>query len=127
MVRAIENIPQELSRLEECAVGINSPVQTNIRVTTSQNTGNDFLINNLMLRQSLKQSYRNAKIWVETTDHALSVLQPDERLILLKMYVHPEKGSVNQLCEDLSVEQSTVYRKRDLALSRFTLALYGAA
>lgn len=127
MVQATQNIPQELTRLEEAAEGFRSTCAENTKVRTSGSSGEDFLISNLMLRQSLTRSYRNARIWVDTTDKALSVLQPEEKQILFKMYIHPEKGSVSQLCEDLAVEQSTVYRKRDTALSRFTLALYGAS
>lgn len=127
MVQATQNIPQELTRLEEAAEGFRSISAENTKVRTSGSSSEDFLISNLMLRQSLTRSYRNARIWVDTTDKALSVLQPEEKLILLRMYIHPEKGSVNQLCQELTVEQSTVYRKRDTALSRFTLALYGAS
>ena len=38
-----------------------------------------------------------------------------------------ELEDAKRLCEQLGVEQSSVYRKRDGALYRFTLALYGAA
>ena len=127
MVQATQNIPLELNRLEEAAEGFRSMATENTKVRTSGSSGEDFLIGNLMLRQNLTRSYRNARIWVDTTDKALSVLPPEEKQILLRMYIHPEKGSVNLLCEELAVEQSTVYRKRDCALSRFTLALYGAS
>ena len=56
---------------------------------------------------------------------ALAVLDDEERLILDKFYIHRAKGNVGDLCERLNVEQSTVYRKRDNALRRFTIALYG--
>jgi len=54
-------------------------------------------------------------------------LTREDQAILYSMYVQPQKGAVNKLCEQLGVEQSSVYRKRDGALYRFTLALYGAA
>ena len=127
MVQAIHNIPQELSRLEQAAADLPGTAQENTKVRTSPGSGEDRMINNLVLRQALTRSYRNARIWVDTTDKALSVLPPEERQILLRMYIRPEKGSVSQLCAELAVEQSTVYRKRDAALSRFTLALYGAS
>jgi hypothetical protein len=33
---------------------------------------------------------------------------------------------LEELCEKMQVEKSSIYRKRDKALERFTLALYGA-
>lgn len=33
--------------------------------------------------------------------------------------------TINELCYQLNVDTSAAYRRRDLALRRFTLALYG--
>lgn len=85
------------------------------------------MIGNIVKREALKRSLENARRWVDTTEDALSVLSPEEKLVLERMYICPEKGVVNQLCSELGVEQSSVYRKRDCALYRFTMALYGAA
>jgi hypothetical protein len=52
-------------------------------------------------------------------------LTPEERLVLLRIFILPESGSIQRLCDELNVEQSSVYRKRDKALEAFTLALYG--
>ena len=38
----------------------------------------------------------------------------------------PQSGALDQLCEELGMERSSVYRHRDKALSKFTLSLYGA-
>ena len=43
-----------------------------------------------------------------------------------RFYMCPEKGSVERLCSELGLESSSVYRKRDKALRRFTVALYGS-
>ena len=56
---------------------------------------------------------------------ALSALTHEEELILRRMYICPQRGSVNMLCNELGVEQSSIYRKRDAALYHFTIALYG--
>lgn len=67
------------------------------------------------------------KHWLFVADRGLAALLPDEKLILQRLYLHPEKGALERLCSELGVEQSTVYRKRDQALQRFTVALYGFA
>lgn len=40
-------------------------------------------------------------------------------------YIHKVKGSINELCYQLNIDTSAAYRRRDLALHRFTQALYG--
>lgn len=127
MVQAVENIPKEITRLERSIQELRgcSPE----RISGAKNPGprDDVMIGNIIKRQELCDSYENAKIWVDTTDQALSVLNNEEKTILTRMYVDPERGVVNQLCLAFGVEQSSIYRKRDQALYRFTMALYGTA
>lgn len=127
MVQAVENIPTELARLEQASCGVGAVRTDTPRVRKTPDPGNDRLINNMVQRQALTRSYENARLWVSATDKALSVLAPEEKQILFRMYVRPERGAVSDLCEILGLEQSSVYRRRDAALYRFTLALYGAA
>ena len=127
MVQSLKSIPSELNRLENVARSMGA-VRTDLpRVKKSLTPGNDRLIDNFVQQQELGRSYENARLWVHNTDNALSVLTDEEKLILLRMYIRPERGVVAELCETLGVEQSSIYRKRDAALYRFTLALYGAA
>lgn len=127
MVKAIDTIPSELTRLETISKNMGG-IRTDLtKVKTSPSPNHDQMLNNFVQKQELERSYENARLWVCATDKAMSILSAEEKLILQRMYVRPEKGVVADLCETLGVEQSTVYRKRDNALCRFTLALYGAA
>lgn len=83
------------------------------------------MLSNIVHRDELKRRLKEARLWVSMVDKALAVLDDEERLVLDRFYTHPAKGNVGELCERLHVEQSTVYRKRDNALRRFTIALYG--
>lgn len=127
MQQAIKSIPSEILRLEQAAQSIGAARPDQPRVKKSISSGEDRMINHLIQKQELERSFENARLWVYSTDRALDILTPDERTILLRMYVNPQRGVVASLCETLGVEQSTIYRKRDAALYRFTLALYGAA
>lgn len=55
----------------------------------------------------------------------LAALTPEERLILSRFYIYREKGNPQRLCEALGVEQSSVYRRKDKALKKFTEAVFG--
>ena len=127
MAQAVENIPKEITRLERSIQELRGCDPAKAPSAKNPGPGDDVLIGNIIKRQELSDSFENARIWVDTTQQALSVLNAEEKTILTKMYVTPERGVVNQLCLALGVEQSSVYRKRDQALYRFTMALYGTA
>ena len=125
MVQALDNIPKEISRLEGTVQHLREVKIGNGGKGRQPGPQDDYLIGNIIKRQELDQAYDNARLWVDTTDCALSVLAEDERNILEKMYITPYRGVVGKLCAEMGIEQSTVYRKRDQALYRFTMALYG--
>ena len=127
MVQAVENIPKELKRLERSIQELRGYSPERLPGAKNPGPRDDVMIGNIIKRQELCDNYENAKIWVDTTKQAMSVLNNEEKTILTKMYVTPEKGVVSQLCHTFGVEQSSIYRKRDQALYRFTMALYGTA
>lgn len=122
---ALENIPKEIRRLESAYVGIRSATTDGTPVSGGSNTREDSMLSNIVHRDELKRRLREARLWVAQVDKALAVLDDEERLVLDRFYIHRAKGNVGELCERLNVEQATVYRKRDSALRRFTIALYG--
>ena len=127
MSQAVKNIPIELKRLEKNSADLRGRRTDGIRVSSSPGRQEDILIGNLMKQYELTRNYENAMAWVDTTNRALSSLTQEEELILRRMYIDPQRGVVNRLCGELGVEQSSIYRKRDIALYHFTMALYGTA
>ncbi len=124
MRQAVLNLPEEIARLELAATSLPSVSAQSVRVQGG-GRAEDARLNNMMCREELKKQLRQARIWLKTTDRAMMSLSPDERLILHRLYVYPQRGALEQLCVDLELEQSSIYRKRDQALYRFTTALYG--
>lgn len=122
---AIQNLPEELKRLEQAACAIRSARTDGTPVKGGTNRREDMLLSNLVCREELTNALDQAKIWVTTTDRALGVLTPEEKLVLHRLYICPERNAVDRLCQELDLEQSSIYRKRDQALHRFTTALYG--
>ena len=125
MRQALRNIPAEIERLEESACTLRSVTPDRVPVKGGGGKREEALINNLMQRQELEWTLDQVKRWLKITDRGLLALKEDERLVLQRLYLYPEKGAVDRLCTELGVEQSTIYRKRDQALERFTLAMYG--
>ena len=106
MRNALQNIPEEIARLKAEAVALRKASLDSFFVRGGGGDREDARINNLVHR-------------------ALLALNEDERLILQRLYLYPQKGAIDRLCNELGLEQSSVYRKRDQALSRFTVAIYG--
>lgn len=125
MRQALQNLSEEILRLEDEARGIRT---VSADVTPVKNGGTrreEMLIDNMLQRQELTWSLEQVKRWLSVCERGLRALTEEERLILQRLYLYPERGSLQRLCQELEVEQSTVYRRRDEALQRFTVALYG--
>ena len=125
MQQALQNIPEELRRLKADATALRSASAEDISVKGGGGRREEALINNLVQRQELEWTLKQVKQWLTVADRGLAALTPEERLVLQRMYLYPERGAIDRLCTELGVEQASVYRKRDKALHRFTVALYG--
>ena len=121
------NIPLELQRLEVDAQSIRSARTDSTPVAGGGSKREEAMINNIIERQELERALQQAQLWLRTTDKALSALSQEEKLILHRLYLYPQKGSLELLCGELGVETSSIYRRRDKALEHFTCAYYGIA
>ena len=125
MCRSLQNIPLEVKRLEVDARAIRGARTDGTPVKGGGSGREDALINNIAHRQELTWALEQAKYWVDITRRGLETLTPEEKLVLQRFYLTPEQRGVQRLCMELGVEQSSIYRKRDKALRKFALALYG--
>lgn len=73
----------------------------------------------------LKRKIRDKKSYIAVIDAAIDALEPCERAVLRRFYVHRDGDYVNDLCRELHFEKSTVYRIKDEALRKFILLMYG--
>ena len=62
---------------------------------------------------------------VRTLEVAMEGLTPEERIVLDRFYVRPKPGYIQELCQLLQVEQSTVYRRKNQALQKLEETIYG--
>lgn len=123
--RSLQNIPEEISRLESAMAAIRSATADGTPVQGGGSGKEDMYLSNIVRREELARSQEMAQKWVKLVDDALDILTEDDRLILDRFYIHPEKGNVERLCMDLGCEKATAYRRRDQALRTLTISLYG--
>lgn len=122
---SISQISTEIRRLENELSRVRSAIGDGTAVRGDMSRREDMLINNIARREELMVAMKIVKVWVEMVDKALAILNDEERLVLRRFYINPARGNVERLCGELGVEQATVYRRRDAALRRFCIALYG--
>jgi len=124
--QAIESIPMEIKRLEVKYTSIRSATTDSTPVSGGDGSiREDALLSNIVHRDELKRRLKEAWLWVFIVDKALDALGDEDRLVLDRFYIHRAKDNVGELCERLNLEKTAVYDRRDKALRRFTIALYG--
>ena len=123
--QALRSITAEIARLESAMKSIRSATADGSPVKGGGSGREDMMLSNIVHREELERALEQAKTWVALVDAGLEILSPEERLILDRFYIHPEKGNVDRLCGELNVEKSQVYAKKDSALRHFTISLYG--
>lgn len=126
MQLAVENLPGEIARLELEATAIRSSSMKPVFTSGTVARREDALLNNIVQRQELTLALKQAQLSTQTTERALKALNPQQHAILHRLYICPQPGGIEQLCRELGLEQSSIYRRRDDALRKFTIACYGA-
>lgn len=123
----VKNTEAEIRRLEARLTCIRSATTDSTPVHGGGNAREDAIVNNIALRTELEWALRDNRRWLATVDRALNQLTSEERKILDRFYIHRARENVDRLCEELHLEKAQVYRKKGLALQKFTLLLYGVA
>ncbi len=123
--QSLENIPAEIRRLELDYTSLRSSTADAVPTHGNGSRREDAMLTNIVRREELARQLESARAWVALTDGGLSALDEEDQLVLDRFFVHRRKGACEQLCEELDREKAQVYRRRDRALRRFTLALYG--
>ena len=122
---ALRCVPLERQRIRCIREGLRSPKIDGDPVSGSTNRREDRLLGCVVKLQELDSTEKQNQLWVDMVGAALGTLDGEDKLILDRLFICPMKGSIERLCEELGMERATVYRRRDGALRRFTLAMYG--
>ena len=123
--RALTAIPLMIEENRYRREGVRSARVDGRAVSGGTNGREEMLVSSLDRQQALEQRLAMTKAYVAGVEAALDALTEEEKLILDRFYIHPARGNAGRLCEELCMERANVYRRKDQALRRFTMALYG--
>ena len=121
---SIENIKLQIETLEGQYLSIKSP-QFDGMPRGSGGKDENILIENIARRDELRFNLGIAEREVRITESALSVLSDDEKVILELFYISRPYNHIQKLMDKLHVSQSELFRRKDSALRKFTMAAYG--
>ena len=122
---AAQSIPQDLARLRQEAKRIGGAGSSTGPVKGGGSAWEDKQIDLICKKEKLETSLRQCREWVANVERGLAGLSAEEKLILDRFFMHPTKGNVDRLCQELGLEKSAVYERRDRALRHYTLRRYG--
>jgi len=122
---SLEILPELIER-QEIAI---KRIRTNDpgKVVGTGGGNRDELISAIVYRDELKLRLKENRKTVDAIEKSLSTLANDEFLILEMLFIHPRKNGVDMICEELCIERSAVYERRNKALEKFTTTLYGCS
>lgn len=123
--RALKNIKLRHQALKEEMTTLKGVSTDRIPVRGGASRMEDALVNNIVERQRLELTYKFTHKLVDLTKQGLDALEPQERDLLRRFYVDESKYTADQLCEELHLERSRVYKLKDQALYKFTINMYG--
>ena len=127
MKNAVAGITEEIKMLEDDARRIRAASTDSTPVQGGGSTREDMLLTNIVRREELKLKLEDAQKRVKRVEDGLALLSDDERLVLYRLLIHPMRRNVERLREELGLEDNrSVYKRRDKALNKFTIAMYGA-
>ena len=119
------NLADEIHELEYSRRSICSAISDGTPVAGGTNKRDDRFINTMTRQEELKENLRTVSRWLKRVDRGLAELTEEERTILSRFYIYPEKGAAERLAQDLGIDVKTVYWRKDQALRKFTIAMCG--
>lgn len=121
---ACENIRERIQILDEQFKSLKG-VSTDTPVKGGMSRQEEKLLDNIYEREKLEFSLKVAEALVELTEKGLETLEKRERQILEGFYFEKCENQIERLCERFFLEKTRLYELRDIALRKFTMAMYG--
>ena len=123
---AISNLQQRISELDADMSRLQAVKFDGISVQGKKSTLEERLAAVIDEKTELVERLRKTKAQRRRIEKALEMLTPEEQEILKKFYIERVDGETKMdLCDELGIERSELYRRKDRALDRLEFVLYG--
>ena len=124
----IRNTDREITSEREKMAGVGSPGMDGMPHAHNPSAAEDRIVSGIDEIDVLKERYRQASEYMNWFQPAWEQLTEDERFILETFYGDVNSygsGAVNYIMSHYGVEQTTAYKRKNRALDRLTVLLFG--
>lgn len=125
----IENTQSEITATEDDMTSLGSPVLSDMsKGPHNPHAAENKIVNAMDTISLLNERYQRALEYMAWFRPAWLALSEDEQFVLNCFYVSDETrqaDSVCEICDRFHIERTSAYKKKDRALARLTLLLYG--
>ena len=123
--RFLESVDSQLIWLENDFAALKGCTTDSEAVEGGASKSEDYLLNNIVKRDKLRQNKELAEKFVQTIERTLYLLPRQQQEILTEFFIDRSKGHIERLMDKYHIERSHVYRLKDEALHNFTVLMYG--
>ena len=125
----IQTAPSEIAATQECMTGIGGLALSDMpKGPHNPHAAEDRIVKAMDSISLLNERYRRAEEYMAWFLPAWQMLSEQEQFVLSRFYMDDESrqvDTVGEICERFHIERTSAYKKKDRALSRLTLLLYG--
>lgn len=123
----IANTSSEIKNARDKMSGVRSPQFDGMPRTHNPQAGEERILNGIEEIDILQERYRQAVEYMEWFKPAWEQLTADERYVLNTFYDEDcsQTGAVYEICDHFHIERSSAYNKKNRALGKLAVLLYG--
>ena len=121
---ACKNIRERINILEEQFTSLHG-ISTDTPVMGGMSRQEEKMLDNISEREKLTSSLKITEDLVKLTEKGLEVLDKRERQVLEGFYFDKTDNNVERMCVKFHLEKTRLYELREIALKKFTIAMYG--
>nr|DAN60198.1 MAG TPA: Protein of unknown function (DUF722) [Caudoviricetes sp.] len=123
----IANTSSEIKNTRDKMSGVRSPQFDGMPRTHNPQAGEERILKGIEEIDILQERYRQAVEYMEWFKPAWEQLSEDERYVLETFYNEEgsQTGAVYEICDYFHIERSSAYNKKNRALTKLAVLLYG--
>ena len=124
----VKHSDEEIQRVENRMVGVGSQNLDGMPHAHNPQAAEDRILTGIEEIDTIKERYRQAVEYMNWFKPAWEQLTEEERYVLETFYMDAEEsGAALTISEELNIERSSAYNKKNRALDHLTMLLYGKA
>lgn len=126
MKHIINHTDEDITVINEKMASPASPIMSGMPLAHNPHAGEKGIIASIDEIDVLRERSRQALEYMSWFEPAWEELSDDERYVLTAFYLKEnQRQMVYTVCEHFKIEKSSAYNKKNRALQRLTLLLYG--